>query len=343
MLPMQEGNCIAYPAPKKPFAALIQTDLNLELVEERIQSKIISEAPLLEQIPNYLLNLGGKRIRPTLVLLCYKAFSLEPLPASVIDIAAGIELVHMSTLLHDDIIDHAPLRRHRTSPLAKFGESSTLLAGDFLLVRAFALCANLDAFIIERTEKACVELTEGEILETPLFLKQHDLDSALNIAEKKTASLFSLAAEAATYLSTAPQTCVSQMAEFGRYLGTAFQIVDDILDISSNEKSSGKQRGTDLRESKPSIVNTLWLQAGSLLSKQLLKEPQQREGNFLDQAISEITKSSVLDQAAELAASYIQQAGDALEKARQHSSRPVNDRAFQDLENLAEASLTRLK
>jgi geranylgeranyl pyrophosphate synthase len=163
------GPSPALKAAKAGVSKMLAGLQGMKEVETLISSKLTSDAELLETIPAYLLGLGGKRIRPAMTLLVSRAFgskSVEFPVAEVIDVAAGIELIHMATLLHDDIIDKSPLRRHKQSPFLKFGLGNSLLAGDFLLVRAFSLCARLDRYVIDATEQACIELTEGEILET---------------------------------------------------------------------------------------------------------------------------------------------------------------------------------
>ena len=162
-------------------------------VEEFINKSFVSDATLLQEIPQYLHSLGGKRIRPILTLLVAKACGETEITKDLLYIASGIEMIHLATILHDDIIDNSNLRRNKVSANIKFGINNTLLAGDFLLVRAFGLCGHLSDSIVTETEKACVALTEGEILETPLFQDHHNLDSYINIAKKKTASLFALA------------------------------------------------------------------------------------------------------------------------------------------------------
>jgi octaprenyl-diphosphate synthase len=221
----------------------------------------------------------------------------------------------MATLLHDDIIDHSALRRHSPSPYARYGSTSTLLAGDFLLTRAFSLCAHLDRYIIDATEEACVHLTEGEILETPLFECEHDLDSSAMIARKKTAALFRLGTRSAGYLASLPNAAVEALALFGDKLGIAFQMLDDILDITSSEDLLGKQTGTDLRERKPSLVNVLWLRSGSLLAKNLCKEPDANDGAFTSAAIEELRSSPVIAQARSIARGQALEARQALSDA----------------------------
>ncbi|MCB0318115.1 MAG: polyprenyl synthetase family protein [Bdellovibrionales bacterium] len=276
----------------------------LKGVEEVIKSKLTSDARLLEEIPNYLLELGGKRLRPVICLLMAKLLGMEKPNQELLDVAAGIELIHMATLLHDDIIDNSPLRRHKESPYLKYGLSSTLLAGDFLLVRAFSLCALLDDQIVAATETACIELTEGEILETPLFAATHSVDTSINIAKKKTASLFRLACFSAAHIVAGNEEIEKIAASFGENIGIAFQILDDILDVTSTEDLLGKKSGIDIQERKPSIVNVLWLESDSQLAKRLLQPETEIDQDFIEKALLELKSSAVITKAKSIAIEY---------------------------------------
>ena len=294
---------------------------DLSRVEDSVRDKFASGAELLSEIPVYLLELGGKRMRPVLALLSAKLFGMNSASTELIDAAAAIELIHMATLMHDDIIDHSDLRRSAPSPLARYGVGNTLLAGDFLLVRAFSLCARLDSHIIAESERECIELTEGEILETPLHQEDHTLESALVIARKKTASLFRLAAHCGAYLAGA-KDAVEQMSDFGQNLGIAFQILDDILDVASEANLHGKQTGIDIKERKPSVVNLLWLESGSPLAQSLRHLPGSDESLFVEAALKEIRAGPVVARARDLAAGYIAEAKEALQRAAALSPRP---------------------
>lgn len=288
----------------------------LQTVEEIVKSKLVSDAELLEKIPNYLLDLGGKRMRPALCLLVAKTLGMNAPTQSLFDVSAGIELIHMATLLHDDIIDNSPLRRHKESPYRRFGLPATLLAGDFLLVRAFSLCARLDRAIIDATEVACIELTEGEILETPLHSSEHSLESSLTIARKKTAALFRLASFSAAHIAAPGEAkVIEHLTQFGELIGIAFQILDDILDVTADEQTLGKQSGIDIRERKPSAINVLWLQSNSLLAKNLLEAPDENEDQFVADALKELRSSAVVTEANALARSYAERAREELNNA----------------------------
>ncbi|MBN8550282.1 MAG: polyprenyl synthetase family protein, partial [Deltaproteobacteria bacterium] len=299
-------------------------------VDRLIREKLKSDAALLTEIPAYLLNLGGKRMRPALTLLTARAFGMPQASQALLDVAAGIELIHMATLLHDDIIDKAPTRRHQESAFMKFGLENTLLSGDFLLVRAFSLCARLDADIINATEDACIELTEGEILEVPLHKQEHSLESSLTIAKKKTAALFRLSAFSAAHLAGAGAAAAAKMAEFGEKLGIAFQILDDILDVTSDEDLLGKKSGLDLIERKPSVVNVLWLASGSPLSKRLRSAPDDQDELFAKQALAELRPGKVVQEARALALRFVDEAAQALSDAAKLAPR-VDNAALEDL------------
>jgi octaprenyl-diphosphate synthase len=271
----------------------------------------------MRDIPEYLLGLGGKRIRPVLTLLCSKALGASEISDDVIDVAAGIELIHMATLMHDDIIDESPVRRHQPSPYAKYGTAATLLSGDFLLTRAFGLCAKLDDEIISATEQACIELVEGEALESALHTELHTKSSSLTIAQRKTASLFRLAAFCAAHLAGATPRVTEQMSIFGESLGIAFQIIDDILDVISDEATLGKKQGLDLLERKPSLVNVLWLESGDPDAQRLRTAPNTlgNEAQWVDATLDKLRDGPVIQGAKAVATSYADAASQALTEA----------------------------
>jgi geranylgeranyl pyrophosphate synthase len=286
----------------------------LRRIELRIAECLHSDAPALSEISNYLLQLGGKRIRPVICLLSHSLFSNDEPPSELVDAAAGIEMIHMATLLHDDIIDRSPIRRRKPSAYAKYGLDQSLLTGDFLLVRAFGLCAHLDLFVVEATEAACVELTEGEVLEG--IIDPHappKISEYLRVIEKKTASLFALSACVGAHLAGASPEDVKRLRQFGVDSGVAFQMIDDILDITADEDLLGKQSGTDLRQKTPSLVNLLWIE----------EDPQSAIKFFTSEAISveqakqqafELRSSPVVPAARQIASDRAQVALDHLSR-----------------------------
>jgi geranylgeranyl pyrophosphate synthase len=290
---------------------------DLSKVENRIASTFSSDASDLSEISQYLLDLGGKRIRPLLALLSSRLFGMDQPSNGVIDIASGIELIHMATLLHDDIIDDSSTRRGKQSALLKFGRDATMLTGDFLFVRAFGLCGLLDDFTIKATEQACVELIEGENLEgviTPEFSR--DLAEYITVIEKKTAALFALACQLGAHLAGASQADSQHMRDFGLYAGIAFQVVDDILDVVADENLLGKKSGSDLRQATPSIINLLWLEdnreeADAFFSK-LSQSEESDQSLLVAEAVQKLKNSAIIEQSRDLAASYVEKADQSL-------------------------------
>ncbi|RME61429.1 MAG: polyprenyl synthetase family protein, partial [Candidatus Dadabacteria bacterium] len=310
-----------------------------------------SEALLLHTISDYFFNIGGKRIRPILVLITAKTFS-EKIPEEVVRIGAGIELIHMATLIHDDIIDRSPLRRNKPTAHTVWGIENALLAGDFLLVRAFGLCGTLPSFVVEETERACVELTEGEILEVPMHKQKPVLtvEEGIKIAEKKTSSIFKLCCTASSYLCNASNDEIYCWREFGKNLGIAFQITDDILDVTADSETFGKNIGQDILERKPSILNLLWYHSGAKEAKILTTPPS--NGNIEQELVSKKTalnavkNSSAVEKAREKAFSYGRAAKEALaeiKKIRAKERKVLNEEYIFILEKLVDFSLRRIK
>ncbi len=311
---------------------------DLKRVEQRIASCFRSTAPELTAISEYLLQLGGKRIRPILALSSGRLFGMSEISEDLVDAASGIELIHMATLLHDDIIDESATRRHKISPFKKFGLPPTLLAGDFLLARAFGLCAHLDIFVIEATEQASVELTEGEILEGTLAPGElRSMEQYLQVVARKTASLFALAATVGSYLAGAGEKNVALMREFGVNAGIAFQMVDDILDITADEDLLGKPSGTDLKQKTPSLINILWLLSGETKAREFfdLPAPTFAEAH---EARNYLRSSPIVERARELAADYGARAKAALVEIEHPNMRPM---AVRDLAALVDFTLER--
>jgi octaprenyl-diphosphate synthase len=315
----------------------------LEKVEARIRSVLESDVPLLQEIPTYMLELGGKRVRPVLALLTSRAL-IGKVPPQVITIAAGVELIHLATLLHDDIIDHADTRRHRPSASKQYGDAAALLAGDFLFVRAFGLCAELPREIITWTEAACIALTEGELLEAAP-LATHTLESATEIARRKTAALFALSTKAAVFLSdsfaqTELPTAIAQAELFGSTLGIAFQFVDDVLDVTANADLLGKPTGSDLREGKPSLVNILWLRSKSKVAMHYLdcaRAVEPFNDDLIAAALDEIREGPIVAEARAIAIDYADQSRKALLKLL-----TARSKAMESLEYLIDFVVARL-
>ena len=220
-------------------------------VEERLGTPAEDNGVLLSTVARYALASGGKRIRPALLLLAARASGADACARSV-TLASATEMMHAATLLHDDIVDHAPTRRGRPSAMARWGADVSVLVGDFLFSRAIQdLVADEDRRILCAFADATVAMTEAEVLQLQLL---HDLRipeaDYLKIVTGKTAALMSAACRAGALLANAPEPVVEALAEFGLNLGIGFQLVDDALDYVAREDRLGKPVGKDFREGK---------------------------------------------------------------------------------------------
>ena len=287
-----------------PFGCVAE---ELELVEENLTRSVRSAEQTLTDIASHLICGGGKRVRPMITLLAYRAFGGKTVE-DIVDIATAIELIHTATLLHDDIIDGAETRRGKESAYRKFGLKSTLVAGDFLFIKAFEFAGKFDETVVQWTADACTRLTEGEILQG-FFNRNTDVTVAdyLEIVKRKTASLFQTGAKIGVYLAGANPALVEQMDQYGLNLGIAFQIIDDVLDVIGHEELLGKPTGIDLRDGNPSLPIILAKNAKQRTVTEAF-ECSHPTDQKIRQAIDAIGRGTVIDEAKALSRSYAEKA-----------------------------------
>lgn len=287
-----------------PFGCVAE---ELELVEENLIRSVRSAEQTLTDIASHLICGGGKRVRPMITLLAYRAFGGKTVE-DIVDIATAIELIHTATLLHDDIIDGAETRRGKESAYRKFGLKSTLVAGDFLFIKAFEFAGKFDETVVQWTADACTRLTEGEILQG-FFNRNTDVTVAdyLEIVKRKTASLFQTGAKIGVYLAGANPALVEQMDQYGLNLGIAFQIIDDVLDVIGHEELLGKPTGIDLRDGNPSLPIILAKNAKQRTVTEAF-ECSHPTDQKIRQAIDAIGRGTVIDEAKALSRSYAEKA-----------------------------------
>jgi octaprenyl-diphosphate synthase len=223
----------------------------LTAVEERLLAPVGDQGALLATVARYALGSGGKRIRPALLLLCAKACG-GLLSERSTRLASAAEMMHVASLLHDDILDHAEMRRGRPSAMARWGSNVSVLAGDFLYARAIQdLVADQDRRILRTFADAAVAMTESEILQ---LQRLHDLRISeaeyLQIVTGKTAALMSAACRAGALVAGAAESVADCLSGFGVHVGIGFQLVDDALDYSARAERLGKPVGSDFREGK---------------------------------------------------------------------------------------------
>ncbi|WP_422563640.1 polyprenyl synthetase family protein [Ideonella sp.] len=240
-------------------------------VDEVIRTRLSSDVALIEQISHYIIGAGGKRIRPRLVLLFASALGYEG--ARKYELAAIVEFIHTATLLHDDVVDESALRRGRQTANAAFGNAASVLVGDFLYSRAFQMMVSVDSMrVLEVLADATNVIAEGEVLQ---LLNMHEPDIAvedyLRVIRFKTAKLFEASARLGAVIAGASRDIEESCADYGRALGTAFQLVDDLLDYEGNTQALGKNVGDDLREGKPTLPLLIAMGRGTPEERDLIR------------------------------------------------------------------------
>lgn len=252
---------------KTPDLAAILAPIapDLKALDEVIKRRLASEVALIDQISGYIIQSGGKRVRPALLILVAKALSSGREIPHVLDLAAVVEFIHTATLLHDDVVDGSTLRRGRETANAAFGNAASVLVGDFLYSRAFQMMvAPNDIRIMQILSDATNTIAEGEVLQL-LNMNDPEVDesSYLQVIRYKTAKLFEASTELGAILAGAGNSERELAAAFGRHIGTAFQLMDDLLDYTASSEQMGKNAGDDLREGKPTLPLIYLLENGN--------------------------------------------------------------------------------
>ena len=240
-------------------------------VDGVIRERLSSRVALIDQISQYIISAGGKRIRPRLVLLFAEALGFRGPERH--ELAAVVEFIHTATLLHDDVVDESALRRGRATANAIFGNAASVLVGDFLYSRAFQMMVSVNRLrVLQVLADATNVIAEGEVLQ---LMNMHDADLAvadyLQVIRFKTAKLFEASARLGAVLAEADAKVEEACADYGRSLGTAFQLVDDLLDYEGNSSELGKNVGDDLREGKPTLPLLLAMERASEADRALIR------------------------------------------------------------------------
>jgi octaprenyl-diphosphate synthase len=291
----------------------------MELVEARLGEQLASREPLLTEISSYLVDSGGKRVRPAVTLMIFRACGGEKLD-DIVDVCTALELIHSATLLHDDIIDNSDTRRGKDSAFRKYGLSNTLVTGDFVFSRAFELCARFEEKLIRWAAEACISLTEGEVMQGRFRNNPAvTLVDYLEIIGRKTASIFQQGARTAAYLAGASPAIVEAMARCGFNVGMTFQIVDDLLDVVGEARKVGKPTGIDLRDGNPSLPVVLALQNDTQMAA-LFSNPNPNEAD-IEQALQRVTAADVIGRVRTMAADYASRARADMALLRKSSDR----------------------
>ncbi len=269
--------------------ALMKSDL--ELMDQVLVNRLDSNVDLISQMSHYIINSGGKRIRPLLLLLCAKATDYEG--DYHFSMAVVIELIHTATLLHDDVVDQSTTRRGQDSANELWGNAPSVLVGDFLYSRAFEIMVEPNSMAIMRIlSKATNQISEGEVLQL-LNIRNAKVTQSeyFAVIERKTACLFKAACQIAGILSNSDKRIIEALGSFGIHLGNAFQIIDDTLDYESNSLIIGKEIGDDLSEGKVTLPMIYALEKTSKTENKILTDAIQNSDASNIEEIVEILLS----------------------------------------------------
>ena len=301
------------PQAQQSITSVISSDM--DAVDLVIRNKLQSDVPLVKQVGEYIISAGGKRIRPALAVLFANAHGYQGTAHHTL--AAIIEFIHTATLLHDDVVDESSMRRGRKTANALFGNAASVLVGDFLYTRSFQMMVTLqNMHIMEILANATNVIAEGEVLQ---LLNMHDPDVTeeryLQVIRSKTARLFEAATSLGALIAGADAAAIEAAAEYGRSLGTAFQLIDDVLDYSGNASDIGKNIGDDLREGKATLPLIYVMQHGSDYQKSLVRECiENGETSKFNEILEAITASGALQYSNKQAELAGQKAIDALRR-----------------------------
>jgi octaprenyl-diphosphate synthase len=284
-----------------------------EAVNEYILNHLGSTVPLVEKIGHYIVESGGKRLRPLLVLLSANACGYEG--EHHIPLAAIVEFIHTATLLHDDVVDNSDLRRGKDTANARWGNAPSVLVGDFLYSRAFQVMVEIGSIdIMHVISNATNVIAEGEVLQL-LNCKNPDTteDAYMEVILGKTATLFEAATESGAILAQAPAAEREALRLYGRHLGIAFQLVDDLMDYLSSAEEMGKNVGDDLAEGKPTLPLIQAMKTGTEEERQLLRQCIRNGGlDDLQPVLDIVHRSGAIDYTRAAAQRAASNAGEAL-------------------------------
>ena len=309
---------------------------DLSRVNVVIEHTVQSEVSLISQIGRYIISAGGKRLRPILTILSGKVlgYDREPLYA----LAAMVEFIHTSTLLHDDVVDESKLRRGRQTANNLFGNAAAVLVGDFLYTRAFQLMVSSGSLrILDVMADATNIIAEGEVLQL-MNIGNTDITEAqyVQVIRYKTAKLFEAAAQVGAILAGASPGQEQALKDYGMYVGTAFQIIDDVLDYSGNTGEIGKNVGDDLAEGKPTLPLIYLMQnAAAPIADAVRHALEHADRSYFEQIHAYVTQSNALDYC-------VNEARQAVEQALSCLNALPNNEVSQAMRALAEESLARV-
>ena len=263
----------------KAIQALTADDM--AIVNETILAQLNSDVALINQLGFYIVSGGGKRLRPVLAILSAKALGYEGKDHTMA--AAFIEFIHTATLLHDDVVDESDMRRGKATANAEFGNAASVLVGDFIYTRSFQMMTSLGSIkILSLMSESVNVIAEGEVLQLMNCNDPNTTEeSYMQVIYSKTARLFEAATQIGAILNDASQEIETALQNYGKYLGTAFQLIDDVMDYTSDGEDMGKNVGDDLAEGKPTLPLLHAMKHGNTEQTAMIREAIE-QGNGLD-------------------------------------------------------------
>ena len=266
-------------------------------VNETIQAQLNSDVSLINQLGFYIVSGGGKRLRPLLAILSARALGYQGEAHTTA--AAFIEFIHTATLLHDDVVDESDMRRGKATANAAFGNAASVLVGAFIYTRSFQMMTKLGSLrILELMSDAVNVIAEGEVQQ---LMNCNDPDtteeSYMQVIYSKTARLFEAATQIGAILNNAPQEIETALQNYGKYLGTAFQLIDDVMDYTSDGKEMGKNVGDDLAEGKPTLPLLYAMQNGTPEQASMIREAIEKSNGMerLDEILAVMKQTGSLE------------------------------------------------
>ena len=279
----------------KAIQALIESDMND--VNQLIHAQMRSDVALVNQLGLYIVNSGGKRVRPMLAILAARALGYQG--KDHITLATIVEFIHTATLLHDDVVDESNLRRGTPTANAEFGNAASVLVGDFIYTRSFQLMVGLGKMqVMQVLADATNIIAEGEVLQ---LMNCNDPDtteaSYMQVIYSKTAKLFEAATGLAAIITEQDKSTLEALNLYGMHLGTAFQLVDDVLDYNADSDQLGKNIGDDLAEGKPTLPLIYAMQHGNAHQTQLIRDAIEHSNGMehLEEILSTLKQTNALE------------------------------------------------
>jgi octaprenyl-diphosphate synthase len=321
--------------PSELFPALTTELADTDRV---IRESLRSDVALINAVSDYIIGAGGKRLRPVLLLLTARAMGYGDDACHHHQLAAVIEFIHTATLLHDDVVDESELRRGRKTANSAFGNPASVLVGDFLYSRAFQMMVGINDMRVMRVlADATNVIAEGEVLQL-MNCNDPDTDEAryLQVIRFKTARLFEAASHLGALLARATPEAEAAAAAFGRHLGTAFQLIDDVLDYEGSTSDIGKNIGDDLREGKPTLPLIHVLAKGDEAERSLVRRAiEQADGDAFADIMQAIRRTGALQYTRQMASREAELARTALDGMLTNATAPQYGEALHQLTRYA--------